>query len=70
MSDRIEKIRDEAVRTGEKIGEEKGRNHVKKTVAMKMIANGEPVSRIRDYTGLSSGEINNLKEKSVEKIAD
>ena len=60
MSDRIEKIRDEGVR----IGEEKGRNHEKKTVAMKMIANGEPVNRIQDYTGLSSGEINSLKQKS------
>ena len=56
MSDRIEKIRNEAVR----IGEERA---IRKVV-MNMIESGEPMNRIQYYTGLSSGEINSLKQKS------
>ena len=43
------------------LGEERGAHNAKLDFARNMLADGEPINKIKRYTGLSLEEINNIK---------
>jgi len=49
---------------GEQRGEQRGEQKKAKEMARKMLAQGEPLEKIIEYTGLSQGEIESLQAKS------